>query len=217
MPVPTSNEHQNGDSKNGIVSTGTNGTAFSSNSRTMSRKVSESSYTHTLSSTQKVTVLRQTVTMTRSKIIEHLAHVNDHYIDSITVESFLEYIECERLTHMPHQGSRFDKVLKWAEFFALQITSYEKAVESFVPESRSASKLIQAACRILIEVCFERLKDAQSNSKFFSSTLGCIWQYQLTMYSLVQITLTPLKRHSQNSTKLVSLSRSLADTMISSQ
>jgi hypothetical protein len=110
-----------------------------------------SSHTHTFTSDQQVTVLRQTVIATRSRLIAELSHVNAHYIDSMTVESFLEYIERERLTHMPRRGSRFDKVLKWAEFFALQISGYEKAVHSFVPDSKNAAKMIWAASRVLVE------------------------------------------------------------------
>jgi hypothetical protein len=78
--------------------------------------------------------------------------MNAHYIDSMTVENFLEQIECDRLTNMPRRGSRWDNVLKWAEFFALQISRYENAVHSFVPDSRHAAKMIWAASCALIEV-----------------------------------------------------------------
>jgi hypothetical protein len=53
---------------------------------------------------------------------------------------------------MPQRGSRWDKVLKWAEFFALQISGYEKAVSPFISHGKGAVKLIWAACRVLIEV-----------------------------------------------------------------
>ena len=64
----------------------------------------------------------------------------------------MDYIERERLTHMPRQGSRWDKVLRRAEFFGLQISRYEEVISKFVPESETAAKLIWAACRVLIEV-----------------------------------------------------------------
>ena len=53
---------------------------------------------------------------------------------------------------MPHRGSQWDKVLKWAEFFALQISGYASAIESFVPDIQKAAKLIWAASRTLLEV-----------------------------------------------------------------
>lgn len=70
----------------------------------------------------------------------------------MTIEGFLDYIERERLTHMPHKGSKWDKVLKWAEFFAIQTRGYELAVGSFVPDSGVAAKLIWVAMRVLLGV-----------------------------------------------------------------
>lgn len=79
--------------------------------------------------------------------------MDEHYIDSMNMESFLEYIEDERLTNMPQRGCRWDKVLQWAEYFALQISGYEMVLAPFVPDSREAAQLIWASCRSLIEVC----------------------------------------------------------------
>ena len=169
VPTPTSNGHANGytngnssthihdltnvqstSNENHIVQTKRHEENLTS--RTESRSMVTSSHTHTFTSDQQVTILRQTVITTRSRLISELSHVDAHYIDSMTVESFLEYIECERLTHMPRRGSRWDKVLKWAEYFALQISRYENAVHSFVPDSKNAAKMIWAASCVLIEV-----------------------------------------------------------------
>jgi hypothetical protein len=102
---------------------------------------------------QQVTVLRDIVVDIQKRFICEFHYVDEHYIDVITIEEFLEYIEQERLTHMPHKGSKWDRVLKWAEFFALQVARYERAVSPFVPDSKLASKLIWAASRVLLEVC----------------------------------------------------------------
>jgi hypothetical protein len=61
-------------------------------------------------------------------------------------------IERERLTHMPHKGSRWDRVLKSAEFFALQVSAFDTALSSFTSESHTAAKLIWAACTVLLDV-----------------------------------------------------------------
>jgi hypothetical protein len=121
-------------------------------SQTESRTLVGSSYSHTFSSDQQVTVLRQTVMRTRDKFLHDSVLMNEQCLDDLTIQSFKEFIECERLNNMPKQGSKWDKVLKWAEFFATQISEYEKAIRSFVPDSQGAAKLIWAACRILIEV-----------------------------------------------------------------
>lgn len=109
----------------------------------------------TINSHEQMTVLIKTVTTTRARLTTELSHVDGHYIDSMCLESFVDYIESERLTHMPRRGSRWDKVLKWAEYFSLQISGYEKAVASFAPECTKAARLIWSACRVLIEVCNE--------------------------------------------------------------
>ena len=121
-------------------------------SQTESRTLVGSSSSHTFPSDQQVTVLRQTVMRTRDKFLHDSVLMNEQCLDELTIESFKEFIECERLNNMPKQGSKWDKVLKWAEFFAIQISEYEKAIRSFVPDSQGAAKLIWAACRILIEV-----------------------------------------------------------------
>jgi hypothetical protein len=121
-------------------------------SQTEFRTLVGSSSSHTFSSDQQVTVLRQTVMRTRDKFLHDSVLMNEQCLDELTIESFMEFIECERLNNMPKQGSKWDKVLKWAEFFAIQISEYEKAIRSFVPDSQGAAKLIWAACRILIEV-----------------------------------------------------------------
>lgn len=101
---------------------------------------------------QQVTVLRETVTYTFEKFISEFELIDEQYIYEMTIDGFLEYVERQRLTYMPHRGSRWDNVLKWAEFFALRISGYAKAVEGFVPDSSMAAKLIWAASRSLLEV-----------------------------------------------------------------
>ena len=102
---------------------------------------------------QQITILQETVTSTRGKLVSGFSYVNEDYIYSMTIDGFLEYIERQRLTYMPHRGSRWDKVLKWAEFFGLQVSGYAKAVETFIPESKVAAQLIWTAARTLLEVC----------------------------------------------------------------
>lgn len=101
---------------------------------------------------QQITILEETVSLTRQKFIADFDEVDEHYIQRMNVEDYFEYIERQRLTYMPHRGSHWDKVLKWAEFFGLQISGYADTVEPFTAESRFAAKLIWTACRALLEV-----------------------------------------------------------------
>ncbi|KAF9635045.1 Tetratricopeptide-like helical protein [Lasiodiplodia theobromae] len=70
----------------------------------------------------------------------------------ITIESFLSYIGAERLRRMPAKGSRWDKILKWAEYFATSLSLFEEAVETFVASSQEAVELIFACLQILLQL-----------------------------------------------------------------
>lgn len=101
---------------------------------------------------QQITILEETVIWTCQKFIAEFDEVDERHIHSMNVEEYFEYIERQRLTHMPHRGSHWDKVLKWAEFFGLQISGYANTVEPFTAESKFAARLIWTACRALLEV-----------------------------------------------------------------
>lgn len=103
------------------------------------------------------TIIQDTILTTRSRLIADFEQVDDRYIDITTIHGFLAYIEDERLTHMPHRGSRWDRVLKWAEFYAMQVAAYEDNIAHFVPESKQAATLIYVACRVLLEVWSPRI------------------------------------------------------------
>ena len=108
--------------------------------------------TTSFSAEQQITVLRESVTTVRRKFVAELDDVDESSIQSITVDDVLDYIERQRLTHMPHRGSHWDNVLKWTEFFALQVSGYAVVIEPFVPESKAAAKLIWTASQTLLNV-----------------------------------------------------------------
>lgn len=70
-----------------------------------------------------------------------------------SVEAFFDAIARIRLHQMPHDGSRWDKVLKWAEFFAAQVQSYSDEVSKFADYAEQAASLIWAASLSLIQAC----------------------------------------------------------------
>ncbi len=110
--------------------------------------------TITYSQTQQVTILQETVALASGKVIRALNGISEKDIGLMNVEHFLEYIERQRLTAMPHRGCHWDRVLKWAEYFALQISGYANAIENFVPSSQRAVKLMLTCCYSLIEVIY---------------------------------------------------------------
>lgn len=76
----------------------------------------------TFSKDQQATILKETVIATRRNFVADFDHVDDADIHSLTIEGFLQFIERQRLTHMPHQGSRWDKVLKWYALSEFRLT-----------------------------------------------------------------------------------------------
>ncbi|KAI9744104.1 MAG: hypothetical protein M1818_002256 [Claussenomyces sp. TS43310] len=123
---------------------------------------------------QQVTALEEIVVTSRTKFISDFDHVHEHTFESSSLEDFLDYIEQERLAHMPHRGSKWDKVLKWAEFFALQISAYQRAVEPFVLQSKAAAKLIWTASRILLEL-------GPGNAQALETTFGAFYKFGLSL------------------------------------
>ena len=101
---------------------------------------------------QQITILHETTIKIRHRFVTDFNEVEESHVDGMTIEAFLEYIEHQRLTHMPHRGNYWDKVLKWAEFFALQISGFATAVEPFISDSKMAARLIWIAARALLQV-----------------------------------------------------------------
>lgn len=94
---------------------------------------------------------------TTQKIIKmyrsELGQSSDKFLQSCkSVESFFDFVATIRLSQMPHHGSRWDKILKWAEFFTGQVSTYSEEVSSFTTQSEQATNIIYASCKTLLEV-----------------------------------------------------------------
>lgn len=61
-----------------------------------------------------------------SRIVKEFDTIDATLMSNMTIEIFSDYIARERLSSMPHRGSLWDRVLRWAEFYALQIDAYAK-------------------------------------------------------------------------------------------
>lgn len=103
------------------------------------------------------TVLRKTTT-------ERFIRVTPKYYEELLVltngvpskpeslDSFLDFVASDRLRRVPHRGSRWDKILRWAEYFAIQVSILHESVGPFVPNSTEAAQLIWQSCQILLQV-----------------------------------------------------------------
>ncbi|KAL8722646.1 MAG: hypothetical protein Q9181_007437, partial [Wetmoreana brouardii] len=167
---------------NGITNGVTHGEAYSS-AKTTHQFCSEESEISTasmsISTEQHVTVLRESISITRRKFVTEIDEVHESDIQNTTIEGFLEFIERERLTYMPHRGSHWDKVLKWAEFFALQVAGYASALQSFVPESKDAAQLIWTASQSLLRL-------GPGNAQPLAATFGLFYRLGLSISMLLR-------------------------------
>lgn len=101
----------------------------------------------------EITIVRDILPELRVKLRNE---ISSHFFESLpaigSLEVFLDYIDAERLRRMPHKGSRWDKVLRWAEDFASLLSVYEEAVGSFVSHSKEAAQLVWGYCQKLLQV-----------------------------------------------------------------
>lgn len=101
----------------------------------------------------KTTYLRESTLRNSALVKTQLGDSFDTVFDSNrTFEDFLEALTTERLRHMPHKGSKWDNVLRWAEIFAAQVFDFHEAVRGFMLHSDNAAQLIWASCISLLQV-----------------------------------------------------------------
>lgn len=87
----------------------------------------------------------------RSQLEEELKGTKEaDLIAGISRDSFLGFIADERLRLMPAKGSRWDKLLKWAEDFATKIAIFEHGYREDISGCSQATELIFACLQALL-------------------------------------------------------------------
>ncbi|KAK4200337.1 hypothetical protein QBC40DRAFT_348659 [Triangularia verruculosa] len=115
------------------------------------------SATSTIAQSQLSTVTLQLtrVLETSKEIRGHIYSFGDYtetYFKHLDLDSYLEYISDERLIHMPRRGSDFDRVLKSAQFFGLQLWGLGSNVGDFCAGAHQASITALGSTQILLEI-----------------------------------------------------------------
>ena len=108
--------------------------------------------------TSQLTVVHQVAISVRNDIIRELSDVDESYLTNMDISRFLEFITQQRLTNMPHKGSRFDRVLRAAEYFGIQVYAYSEMVERFIKDSKLAADVALGNCCLLLEVSIQTCK-----------------------------------------------------------
>lgn len=87
----------------------------------------------------------------RRSVDELGATTSSKLMDS-THDSLLGWIRAQRMTHLPPEGSSYDKVLAWAQLFAERLNSFDLEISEFAVDSFRAAELAYGYCAILLEV-----------------------------------------------------------------
>ncbi|KAI9710539.1 MAG: hypothetical protein M1820_002675 [Bogoriella megaspora] len=108
--------------------------------------------TITRTSSFQMTRVTEATRSIRSRIVQNLDDIDEHYFSQVGIRSYVEFIANERLVHMPRKDSLWDQVLKAAEFFGVQLNDLGSRVAYFVPEIEFVSQTALASCLMLLEL-----------------------------------------------------------------
>ncbi|KAH8730903.1 hypothetical protein GQ44DRAFT_672903 [Phaeosphaeriaceae sp. PMI808] len=99
-------------------------------------------------------------------------------VSNVSYVNFLEWIRSERLTTLPHKGSRWDKVLIRALYFAEQLHKFEQAVQSFALDSSSAASVGYGHAQLLLEL-------SHNNSEALDKAFSVFYKFAMSFSSVL--------------------------------
>ncbi|KDN64152.1 hypothetical protein CSUB01_02745 [Colletotrichum sublineola] len=100
----------------------------------------------------KIVRVIDTARYIQKKLVREVEEVSHQHFQSIDLEAYLAHIADERLVHMPPRGSQWDRVLKSAEFFGLQLDGYSRHIQSFIEGCTLVRDTALATCHLLLEL-----------------------------------------------------------------
>ncbi|OLN98018.1 hypothetical protein CCHL11_06795 [Colletotrichum chlorophyti] len=109
-----------------------------------------------LSSGFKLIRVLDTAKWIMKKFTRELEDVTVRRFETMDLNAYLAYIADERLVHMPARGSQWDRVLKKAEFFGLQLDDFANHIKVFVDGCGSIRDTALVGCHLLLELGHEQ-------------------------------------------------------------
>lgn len=103
-------------------------------------------------SAYKIGFVQESAISLRKRSMAELGAGIQQSISDVSYVNFLEWIRSERLTTLPHKGSRWDKVLIRALYFAEQLHNFDEAISGFVLDTSAAAAVGYGHARLLLEV-----------------------------------------------------------------
>ncbi|KAJ5570216.1 uncharacterized protein N7459_009646 [Penicillium hispanicum] len=103
-----------------------------------------------------------------------------------THASLLDWIRHQRMSHLPPEGSSYDKVLAWAQLFVERLHSFDLAIAEFAGDSYLATQLSYGYCGMLLELGKENAAALMVSFGFFYSTSSTLlWADLVTLVASV--------------------------------
>ncbi|KAJ5248908.1 hypothetical protein N7468_000359 [Penicillium chermesinum] len=87
-----------------------------------------------------------------------------------TYHSLVEWIRVQRMSHLPPEGSSYDKVLAWAQLFIERLHHFDEAIHDFAGDSGLATQLSYGYCGMLLDLGKENADALMISFGFFYST-----------------------------------------------
>jgi hypothetical protein len=104
-------------------------------------------------SSNKIGLVQESGSSLQKRSIAELGAGIYQGISNVSYINLLEWIRTERLTTLPHKGSRWDKVLIRALYFAEQLNNFDKAIQPYALDSSAAAAVGYGHAQLLLGVC----------------------------------------------------------------
>lgn len=105
------------------------------------------------SNSHKIRFVQESASSLKKRSLSELGVGAYQEISNVSYVRFLEWIRSERLTTLPHKGSRWDKVLIRALYFGEQLHNFDQAIQGFALDSSTAAAVGYGHAQLLLTVC----------------------------------------------------------------
>jgi hypothetical protein len=147
------------------------------------------------SNSYKIGLVQESASFLRKKSMAELGAGVSQAIVDVSYINFLEWIRSERLTTLPHKGSRWDKVLIRALYFAEQLHMFDKAIQGYALDSSSAAAIGYGHARLLLEVSYffhlscyftDSKQLGHTNSAALDKAFSVLYKFSLSISSVLR-------------------------------
>jgi hypothetical protein len=126
----------------------------------------------------KIGFVQDTAISLKKKSMSELGAGVYQSVANVSFVHLLEWVRTERLTTLPHKGSRWDRVLIRALYFAEQLHNFDTAIQGFALDSNAAASLGYGHARLLLEL-------GSANSEALDHAFAVFYKLALSFSSIL--------------------------------